>query len=96
MAEYIKMESRPTTAAVDDPKISSEHQHDIGTDTVTKTAGDVEAHVGKTDEQTFPPLRTVIVVMMALYLAMFLVSLVSPLSSKSCLYIFESLLTLCL
>lgn len=87
MTEYIKMESRPTTAAVDDQKISSENQHDNGTDIVTKTAGDVEAPVEKADEQTFPPLRTVIVVMMALYLAMFLVSLVSSLSLKVCLYI---------
>ncbi|KAL1902288.1 hypothetical protein Sste5346_001264 [Sporothrix stenoceras] len=69
------MESRPTTAAVDDLKKSSEDQHNNGNDNVAKTGGDVEAAAEKADEQTFPPMRTVIVVMMALYLAMFLVSL---------------------
>jgi hypothetical protein len=45
-------------------------------DDVEKALGDNAAAKGPTDEQDYPPMRKVILIMISLYLAIFLVSLV--------------------
>ena len=77
MTAYMELESKPPAAAVEGQEKHSEIQHGNGRYSVAKIVGDGDAVAEKKEEPTYPPLRTRLVVMAALYLAMFLVSLVS-------------------
>lgn len=76
MTASMEIESRSPTAAVEGQEKISEDQHNDNRDSVAKIVGDGDAVIEK-EEPTYPPLRTLLVVIAALYLAMFLVSLVS-------------------
>ena len=67
---------RPSTAPVEGREELPEILHDNEKGSVAKSVPDGYTTADKNEEPTYPPLRTVALVMAALYLAMFLVSLV--------------------
>ncbi|CAK7220905.1 hypothetical protein SBRCBS47491_004346 [Sporothrix bragantina] len=65
-------ESTPSSASIDGHEKGLEGQNDHGNESITKTVGDGETVTENKKESEFPPMRTVLPVMAALYLAMFL------------------------
>jgi hypothetical protein len=62
-----------TTPAVEEERAGMQS---TPSDDFEKALGDSAATKGPTDEQDYPPMRKVILIMISLYMAIFLVSLV--------------------